>query len=105
MARFRLIKTQIVAVPLGALLAVTALSAPARAQAAGQWQFTGSLATGHDNSYLAQLRDGRVLAISGGSSSGVYTPAAEVYDPDAGQWTPAGTLSFARAGFGRPSVL
>jgi serine/threonine-protein kinase len=72
---------------------------------AGQWQVTGSLASGHDNSYLAQLRDGRVLAISGGSSSGVYTSAAELYDPNTGQWTPAGTLNYARAGFGRPSVL
>lgn len=36
---------------------------------------------------------------------GVFTSTAEVYDPNTGQWTPAGTLNNARMAFGRPSVL
>lgn len=79
-----------------------AKSAPAR------WQFTGSMATGHNNWYsggFAQLPDGRVLAISGSSSTGVLTPAAEIYNPRTGRWTPAGTLTEARYAFGPPSVL
>lgn len=34
---------------LAVLLAFAGLGAPARAQAAGQWQLTGSMATGHVN--------------------------------------------------------
>ena len=87
-------------------VAVTGLhpakSAPAR------WQFTGSMATGHNNWYsggFAQLPDGRVLAISGSSSTGALTPAAEIYNPGTGRWTPAATLTEARYAFGPPSVL
>jgi N-acetylneuraminic acid mutarotase len=93
---------------LGVLLALAVLGTPAHAQATGQWQLTGSLATGHVNWYnsgFAQLPDGRVLAISGSSSPGTLTPAAEIYDPATGQWTSAGTLNDARYAFGPPSVL
>jgi hypothetical protein len=86
-------------------LAVAVTGRPAQAQATGQWQFTGSLAAGHSNTHLAQLADGRVLAISGSSGAGVLTPTAEVYDPGTGQWAPAGTLNDAREAFGQPSVL
>src|SRR5215472_11834632 len=90
---------------LGSLLAVAIPAPAAHAQQAGQWQFTGSLGIGHSNTHLAQLSDGRVLAISGSSGSGVLTPAAEIYDPGTGQWAPAGTLNDARVAFGQPSVL
>ena len=66
------------------------------------------MATGHNNWYsagFAQLPDGRVLAISGSSSTGALTPAAEIYDPGTGRWTPAGTLNEAIYAFGPPSVL
>ena len=66
------------------------------------------MATGHNNWYsagFAQLPDGRVLAISGSSSSGALTPAAEIYSPGTGRWTPAGTLNEALYAFGPPSVL
>jgi hypothetical protein len=95
-------------IPLGALLAFAIPGAPAHAQVTGQWQPTGSMATGHGNWYnsgFAQLPDGRVLAISGSSSPGTLTPAAEIYDPGTGQWTSAGTLNDARYAFGPPSVL
>jgi hypothetical protein len=92
----------------GALLASALAAAPAHAQAAGKWQFTGSMANGHSNwsnTGFAQFPDGRVLAISGSSGPGLLTPAAEIYDPGTGQWTPAGTLNNARFAFGPPSVL
>jgi N-acetylneuraminic acid mutarotase len=93
---------------LGSLLAVAIPAAPAQAQTTGQWQSTGSLATGHANWWntgFAQLPDGRVLAISGASSSSALTATAEIYDPATGQWSSAGTLNDARYAFGPPSVL
>ena len=92
----------------GAVLAVAVQGTPAHAQTTGQWQFTGSMATGHGNFYragFAQLPDGRVLAISGSNGSGSLTPTAEIYDPGTGQWTNAGSLNDARYAFGQPSVL
>jgi len=101
-----LLRRQVIALSLGALLAVSAFVVPAHAQATtGQWQFTGGLAMGHGNTHLVQLQDGRVLAISGDEGNGVFTSTAEVYDPNTGQWTPAGTLNDARVAFGQPSVL
>jgi hypothetical protein len=93
------------AVPVGILLGGAVLGVPAQAQATGQWQFTGSLASGHSNTRLAQLPDGRVLAISGSGAPGALTPTAEIYDPGTGKWAPAGTLNNARVAFGQPSVL
>ena len=96
------------ALPAGTMLALAVASVPAHAQATGQWQFTGSMATGHSNwwnSGFVQLRDGRVLAISGAAVPGELNPAAEIYDPATGQWTPAGSLNDPRYAFGPPSVL
>jgi len=93
---------------LGSLLAVAIPATAAQAQTTGSWQYTGSMAAGHANWWntgFAQLSDGSVLAISGSSSSGTLTPAAESYDPATGQWTSAGTLNDARYAFGPPSVL
>jgi N-acetylneuraminic acid mutarotase len=70
-----------------------------------QWQFTGSLAAGHAGTHFVQLHDGRVLAISGDLGNGVFTSTAEVYNPNTGRWTAAGTLHDARMAFGQPSVL
>src|ERR1700736_1603951 len=70
--RIRTQQARTMAIPLGiltgALLAAAIPSAAAQAQAAGQWQLTGSKATGHSNGSntgFTQLPDGRVLAISG----------------------------------------
>jgi N-acetylneuraminic acid mutarotase/surface antigen len=104
MRRRRLIGKALL-ISVGILLSVAGLGVPAQAQATGQWQFTGSLATGHSNAYLAQLADGRVLAISGSGTPGTLTSTAEIYDPVTGEWTPAGTLNDARVAFGQPSVL
>ena len=110
--RIRTQRRKAPAIPLGillsAVLAVAVHGAPAQAQATGQWQFTGSMATGHNNWWntgFAQLPDGRVLAISGSSGPGALTLAAEIYDPGTGQWTPAGSLNDARYAFGPPSEL
>lgn len=93
---------------LGSLLVLAIPAAPAQAQMTGQWQFTGSLSTGHNNWWntgFAQLPDGRVLAISGSPGANALTATAEIYDPGTGQWTPAGTLNDGRFAFGQPSVL
>jgi hypothetical protein len=110
--RIRTQQARTMAIPLGiltgALLAAAIPSAAAQAQAAGQWQLTGSMATGHSNGSntgFTQLPDGRVLAISGSGTPGTLTPAAEIYNPGTGQWTPAGSLNEARFAFGQPSVL
>jgi surface antigen len=112
MIRLRFIGRKTLAFPLGILvgtgLAVAIPGALAHAQGTGQWQFTGSMATGHNNWYnggFAQLPDGRVLAISGSNGPGPLNPTAEIYDPGTGQWTPAGSLNDARYAFGQPSVL
>lgn len=85
------------------------LGAPdSSAQATGAWQFTGSMATDHNNwpnTGFVQMADGRVLAISGSSGPGALTAAAEIYDPSTGTWVPAGTVNNARYAFGPPSVL
>jgi len=86
--RIRTQRRKTLAIPIGILLgiplAVAVTGAPAQAQTTGQWQFTGSPATGHNSGRLAQLPDGRVLAISGPSAYGVLTPAAEIYTPSTG---------------------
>src|SRR5580693_3781563 len=79
-------------------------SPPAQAQDTGQWQFTGSMASGHGQADLAQLADGRVLAI-GGDVGGHLANSVEIYSPANGQWTPAGSLNVGRGGFGQPSLL
>lgn len=112
MRPFSFIGRRALAIPLGIALgtplAAAVQSAPAQAQVASQWQFTGSMATGHNNwwnSGFVQLPDGRVMAISGSSGPGTLTSTAEIYDTGTGQWRPAGTLNDARYAFGQPSVL
>src|SRR5262249_54813399 len=42
------------------------------------------------------LRDGRVLVVGGAGQNDVAVASAEVYDPAANKWTPAGQLKTAR---------
>jgi hypothetical protein len=76
--------------------------------ATGLWTPTGSMATPRTHPTLALLADGRVMAIGGysGCGTGIFAngPAAEIYDPVTGTWTPTGTLGVARSG-GSLSVL
>src|SRR5207248_1599731 len=44
------------------------------------------------------LNDGRLLVAGGQSSDGSYLAAAELFDPAANGWAPAGQLSRTRAG-------
>ena len=71
------------------MLAVAISGPPAHAQVTAQWQFTGSMASGHGQANLAQLADGRVLAI-GGDAGGFLTNSVEIYSPATGQWAPVG---------------
>jgi hypothetical protein len=45
------------------------------------------------------LDDGRVLVVGGIDSEGDVLRTAEVFDPDSGRWSSAGSLAKARAGF------
>ncbi|HKQ25394.1 MAG TPA: galactose oxidase-like domain-containing protein [Burkholderiales bacterium] len=61
-------------------------------QAVPAWQFTGSMAQPRRQLNATLLPDGRVLATGGTSSPGFSDPAggvhaAEVWDPDSGNWT------------------
>lgn len=105
MRRSRLFGYRAALVSMGAVLTVSLPGMPAHAAVTGQWQFTGSFATGHGNANLVQLPDGRVLAISGAATATAFTSTAEIYDPATGVWTAAGTLHDARMAFGKPSVL
>ena len=64
-----------------------------------QWEYTGSLNIGRDQSGIAiQLLNGKVLA-QGGYLEGdrvIDTPTAELYDPSTGTWTLTGSLNNAR---------
>jgi hypothetical protein len=60
-------------------------------QAVPAWQYTGSMAQPRRQLNATLLPDGRVLATGGTSSTGFSDPAggvhaAEVWDPDSGQW-------------------
>ncbi|MDZ4805830.1 MAG: galactose oxidase-like domain-containing protein [Candidatus Eisenbacteria bacterium] len=61
-------------------------------QAVPAWQYTGSMAQARRQLNATLLPDGRVLATGGTSSPGFTDPAggvraAEVWDPDSGNWT------------------
>ncbi len=66
----------------------------------GSWAPTASLATARGYGTATALGDGRVLVV-GGCGTPDCNPIlgdAEVYDPNANRWTPAGTMSSPRAG-------
>ena len=61
-------------------------------EAVPAWQYTGSMAQARRQLNATLLPDGRVLATGGTSSPGFTDPAgavhaAEVWDPDSGNWT------------------
>jgi serpin B len=65
------------------------------------WSRTGDLGAARSGAGAVALADGRVLVVGGrGPGSGDQpTASAEIYDPAAGTWSPAGTLALARQGF------
>lgn len=72
---------------------------------AGTWTPTGSMTTARccgGNSFLTLLADGRVLAAGAYSGSANFIvpngPAAEIYDPATGVWSPTGPMSSGRGG-------
>lgn len=69
--------------------------------ASGSWSSTGPLAGTRVDASAATLADGRVLVVGGVASNGdqAQQAAAEVYDPETGRWSSAGTLATARSGF------
>ncbi len=67
---------------------------------ADEFSATGPLATGpRSNHASVLLADGRVLVVGGhGTGDGSSLATAEVYDPLAGTWSAAGTMSTGRGG-------
>lgn len=73
--------------------------------ATGTWTATGSMALARccgGNPFITRLSDGRVLAAGGYSGFANFVtpngPAAEIYDPASGLWTPTGPMSVGRGG-------
>ena len=73
--------------------------------ATGTWTATGSMALTrccNTTSFLTLLADGRVLAAAGASGFANFAtangPAAEIWDPATGVWTPTGSMSVGRQG-------
>lgn len=64
--------------------------------ATGIWTETGGLANARHYHTATLLGNGKVLVVSGinysSSSGSSYLASAELYDPQSGTWTPAGTL-------------
>ena len=64
----------------------------------GQWHATGGLTNARLSHIAVRLTDGRVL-VAGGSTNDRYYPflaSAEIYDPETGAWSPAGSLGVRR---------
>src|SRR5262249_8857278 len=83
-----------------AALAFSATSAPASttpvlspgsAATASSWTATATMSTARATPTATALSDGRILVVGGAT--------AELYDPGAGAWSPAGTLSKPRSGY------
>jgi WD40 repeat protein len=72
--------------------------------ASGTWTATGNMAVARGNSSQAftvtLLPDGRVLAVGGQSQNGTgaLEASAELYDPNGGTWSLAGSMSDGRTG-------
>ena len=80
-----------------ALLFVAGLSRDALAQSSGTFVATGSMSGPRYWGFTATLlNDGRVLVTGG--FDGQVTARAELYDPSAGKFISAGTMSTPRAG-------
>src|ERR1041385_1141343 len=81
---------------VGSLLASSCLADSPAAPSSG-WTPTASLSIPRSVHTATLLPDGRVL-VAGGSSIGVVTASAELYDPATETWTTTGSMSVARAG-------
>ena len=64
----------------------------------GTFISTAPMSTARANHSATVLNDGRVLVVGGHDADGVAISGAELYDPVANMWAPAGTLVHARAG-------
>jgi hypothetical protein len=64
----------------------------------GMWRITGPLLTGRFGHTATLLQDGKVLVVAGTFDDfwGTYVGDAEIYDPVAENWTPAGSVQVAR---------
>ncbi len=60
------------------------------------WSSAASMITGRRLHASAKLNDGRVL-VMGGSTSGGFITASEIYDPTANTWTATGSLAVPRS--------
>jgi len=66
--------------------------------ATGQWSATGSMSIPRESHVAVRLANGKVL-VAGGFSEvpyGSLQTSAEIYDPESGTWSAAGSLSVAR---------
>jgi Kelch motif/Galactose oxidase, central domain len=66
--------------------------------ATGQWSATGNMSRPRESHVAVRLTNGKVL-VAGGFSGAVYgdpQTSAEIYDPESGTWSAAGSLSVAR---------
>ncbi len=67
---------------------------------AGGWIPTGSLSIARGDHTATLLPDGRVLVVGGTGAGGSEETlaSAELYDPEAGRWSPTGPMGAARSG-------
>jgi hypothetical protein len=67
--------------------------------ASGEWSVTGSLSTGRVGHIAVRLTNGKVLVAGGysGPTLSIAEMSAEIYDPDSGAWSAAGSLNLGRA--------
>ncbi|PYX05983.1 MAG: hypothetical protein DMG88_19840, partial [Acidobacteria bacterium] len=58
----------------------------------GSWSAAASMNSPRSHQSCAVLQDGRVLVAGGTTSGGGITNSAEIYDPSADSWSPAGLM-------------
>jgi N-acetylneuraminic acid mutarotase len=67
--------------------------------ATGIWSLTGGLSNSRHDHTATLLRNGKVLAVAGGTAAGnlvTFVSSAELYDPETGNWTATGETIEAR---------
>ena len=74
-----------------ALASTTPVLSRASAATANSWTATAPMSTARATPTATALSNGRILVVGGST--------AELYDPVAGAWSPAGTLSQPRSGY------
>ncbi len=84
-------RLSVIAFAVVSLLATSVFS-PSQALANGQWAYTGSMNSYHNNSIMTTLQNGRVFVISGSDN------VSELYNESTGQWDQQGNVNDARAG-------